>query len=621
MCVGIVASLAISLCFQSARAQSNSAIHVSPNVRVSASNPNNAHWENRIAADPENAQHLVACSFIFSNERNSFNSVVYTSADGGKIWSETLREPPMIWGGDPECIFGLNGSAYFVDLVQFPYTSDPPKTAVYRSLDGGMKWEKPQYLRFIDREYLTIDRTQGKYRGRIYLHGNSSENPTVDNPDDSRSIFNLFRSFDGGTTYQPEVVLLPDGTDFPIGSGNGEVLSDGSYVTIFGKVDGLSAMKNTPNSDPVGLLKVARSEDGGENFQKASIVAPWYMPRQAAVSCIPMLAADHSEGPFKDRLYAVWNDQQSGHNDIHFSYSPDKGKTWSVPQIINDEPDRNSPDRFADHLIPVVAVNKRGVVGIQWYDRRDSPDDIGWETRFTASLDGGETFLPSMKVSEGQQTHRSSDVLPIFVLNSGGGSHRPRHRSDLITSQIQSDQGENSGGDTSGLAADADGVFHPLWVDNRTGIMQLWTAAVTVDGKGVVNGSEDLASLKDVTRSIALETLNTKYDPKTQTISYDAMLFNSSEKPVTAPIKLRVVNLNTSSRAIEVVNADNHQNGTGAVWDFSGLVQNGVLQPGERTGAKRFVLHIADFRPFRRQKDGTLPWDMASITSKILAKE
>jgi len=37
-------------------------------------------------------------------------------------------------------------------------------------------------------------------------------------------------------------------------------------------------------------------------------------------------------------------------------------------------------------------------------------------------------------------------------------------------------------GHTAGLAADANGIFHPLWIDGRTGINQVFTADVTVTG-------------------------------------------------------------------------------------------------------------------------------------------
>jgi len=36
------------------------------------------------------------------------------------------------------------------------------------------------------------------------------------------------------------------------------------------------------------------------------------------------------------------------------------------------------------------------------------------------------------------------------------------------------------GGDTAGLAADASGIFHAAWVDNRSGVPQMWTAAISV---------------------------------------------------------------------------------------------------------------------------------------------
>src|SRR5262249_21704553 len=65
------------------------------------------------------------------------------------------------------------------------------------------------------------------------------------------------------------------------------------------------------------------------------------------------------------------------------------------------------------------------------------------------SLDGGVTWLPSVRVS----THAN--------LREEGDSRF-------------------NGGGTSGLAADADGVFHPVWIDNRAGIHQMWTATVTV---------------------------------------------------------------------------------------------------------------------------------------------
>ena len=38
-----------------------------------------------------------------------------------------------------------------------------------------------------------------------------------------------------------------------------------------------------------------------------------------------------------------------------------------------------------------------------------------------------------------------------------------------------------NGGDTASMVADADGLFHAFWTDNRTGTVQLWTGSIKVE--------------------------------------------------------------------------------------------------------------------------------------------
>jgi hypothetical protein len=104
------------------------------------------------------------------------------------------------------------------------------------------------------------------------------------------------------------------------------------------------------------------------------------------------------------------------------------------------------------------AVNRDGIVGMLWYDRRNNPDNIGYYARFSASLDGGETWLPSVRVSEMANTNLADGdkkLRPIGTFSSTGGH-------------------------TAGLEADPSGVFHALWIDNRTGVQQVWTAAIEI---------------------------------------------------------------------------------------------------------------------------------------------
>jgi hypothetical protein len=588
-------------------------ITVGPNAHVSLRNSDRMHHEVRIAADPANAEHLLACSMIDSGEQNSVHSIVYASSNGGREWTPTLEDDQSDNVDDPDCVFGVDGKAYFASLSAVRSNLSTLGMFVRRSPDGGWTWDAPVALPFVDREYLTVDHTQGRYRGRIYLNGAGS-GMTVDGH--SEEFFTLFRSTDGGLAFQPPVRLLWDENHVPTGNGSGEVLSDGTYVAVFPELS--EPMREGPSRQPSGTIKLVRSGNGGDSFAKADVVSPWYACKFSFGLGPPMIAVDHTDGPFKDRLYIVWGDKQSGHCDIRFAYSDDQGKTWCPSKVVNHEPDRNSPGRKAEHDLPVVAVNNRGVVGISWYDRRDSPDDFGWWTRFTASVDGGETFLPSVRVSEAPQSNDVTKSLPILVTGYGGGlATRP---TETITTKIELNPHETFGGDTAGMAADANGIFHPVWVDNRTGVVQVWTTAVSVDAKAIRNGSPDLAVLADVTQHVALNYTNVKYEPKTRILSVVATLVNTSTVPISVPIKLRVIGMAADSGTAQIMNADNGQGGTGAVWDFSELIRDGRLESGERSGTKRFVFRLADLHPFQLGANGFVLNDLISLESKVLAK-
>ena len=182
-----------------ARGQTPPKIIVGPNVRVSSANGDRAHWETRLGADPEHANRLIACSYVHSSALNVFHTVVYLSEDAGTSWRPTLETTGADYIGDPDCIFGLDGAAYFATLPLHYESDRPPETQVYRSLDGGAHWSQPVVLPFIDREYLTIDRTRGPHRGQLYLQGNLTRAATVDG--DSRIVFNLFRSTEIGRAH------------------------------------------------------------------------------------------------------------------------------------------------------------------------------------------------------------------------------------------------------------------------------------------------------------------------------------------------------------------------------------------------------------------------------------
>jgi hypothetical protein len=292
------------------------------------------------------------------------------------------------------------------------------------------------------------------------------------------------------------------------------------------------------------------------------------------------------------------------------SYSTDKGKKWSKPRRINDDPAMVSPDgtiTSRDATMPTLAVNKDGVVGIMWYDRRDRANNLGYDVRFSASFDGGDTWTPSVRVSETPYDPEKSDPLPLMRMPGGGAS------ATLAISSFQ-----YGGGHTAGLAADAGGTFHPLWIGNSTGTPQLWSAPVMVEGTVAKNGGGDLADLEDVSDKIELRFPNRSYSRATQTIEADLVLRNVSADTIYGPLKLRVLALHSDLGTPEADGAGATSAGT--VWDFSALLPGGMLAPKQSTGAKKVRVRIRNAGRSLPAPTGVDAANPLVLTGKALAK-
>ena len=230
-------------------------------------------------------------------------------------------------------------------------------------------------------------------------------------------------------------------------------------------------------------LEVVASDDGGDSLNQPVIVSGWHMPNTFVrlTNVCPMMAADATAGPFQDRVYVVWPDARFGASDILLSYSADRGQTWSTPIIVSDNSRNVSPDKAPNQLLPAIAVNKDGVVAVTWLDRRDDPDNLAWRERVRVSLDGGETFEPSVVVSDAPARFDGAERWPTTASTIGGGT--PVFKGDLFRLLIFAPVHTYIPGDYAGLTADVAGTLHPYWIDNRTGTHQVWTAAVRVAGK------------------------------------------------------------------------------------------------------------------------------------------
>jgi len=502
-----------------------------------------------------------------------------------------------------------------------PYTStDQNFIAMYRSSDGGSTWEPQIHGPHInDRPFLAIDKSGGSRAGTVYVAGEShllAERPTRDNGlQDYVEVFALFTSRDGGHTFSGPALRAV--TDNVLGharpnAGPFTVLSDGTAVFLNEHLVYPPPDRTKPpgRAPVVSWLGVLTSKDGGASLSDAVKISDfrWRDGMSSSHAVNSCLAADGGSAFFKDRLYAAWMDAASGRGQIMLSYSADAGMTWSKPRVISDDrvplDARGGPDDF----MPAVAVNKEGVVGAIWYDRRDSPDNMGYAVRFSASYDGGETWTPSVALSSGpaMAPRNKGDHVEASVTNSAGS----------ITLRLTGGYAF-SPGHTSGLAADGDGIFHALWIDNRTGIQQVWTAPIRVPGKAVKYGSLDLSTLEDASDQVTLQLSDAVYDQSANTTTVTARLHNLSAKVFRGPIMVRATHLESELGSPRVLHADNGVSAEGAVWDFTPLLRNGQLAPNEDSQPKQLTFGLPE--PNASREGQQYRRELVNLRVKVLA--
>jgi hypothetical protein len=134
---------------------------------------------------------------------------------------------------------------------------------------------------------------------------------------------------------------------------------------------------------------------------------------------------------------------------IVLATSSDGGKTWTKPLRVNDNKTASNQSNVG------IAVNAQGAVGIVWNDRRDDPSDNCFRPYFTASFDGGKSFLANQKVSDDAGCTVTPDGKPA-------------------------PERYPNGGETFGMVALPDGTFQIAWINGKSGVWQLYSSVIRV---------------------------------------------------------------------------------------------------------------------------------------------
>jgi hypothetical protein len=548
-------------------------ITVGPPAQISRPERDTAIIETFAAADPVDASRLIVC-IMSADQDGRRGTAAYWSGDSGRTWTRAADFD--VKGMDPACAIDRYHRTYVTTMAAVsPAKAElrvarsptwPPRfiVGVIDSLSGGM----------FGRPYAIADVGSGKYPGRIYVYGQTNR-PATEGADANLQGLALWYSRDGGATFSPAVERFPDDASRVYGPGNTVIMADGTFA-------GIVTEAVQPAGRGAGSVKLITSSDGGRTLNPAVIVSNRDIPGMGGPRDIPSLAVDASPSAFHDRLYVVWPDKRFfGRTRMLISYSIGQGQSWSYPKPVDRaEPRPAGRGDAGVATMPVVAVSGDGVVGVQWHEVRDSASYAsGYEVRFAASFDGGETFTPSVVVA------RVDGQADAWTAAGSVEQTRGEVRLSVGSADLHP-------GDAGGMTVDAAGVFHPMWVDFSTGAPQLWTAAVTVPGSAVRNGSISLANAIDVSDQVTLDVINTRHYVQTGDLYVTVRLTNHADSAFSGPIRFRVTSILSAIGVPSMVDAEMPDGSGGGVWDLTPALINNVL-PARGTSAERtFKVHL-----------------------------
>lgn len=236
---------------------------------------------------------------------------------------------------------------------------------------------------FIDKEWLYVDQKTGELYLAYVRFGADGSTP-----------LELVRSFDGGHTWTPPSIIVPNLADTfntgvqPITTPTGRVI-----ITWHSRTYDLAAPEFPEISQ---RIEEAYSDDDGVTFSRPVLVAnvnpqgepPGYNRGRTQILNAPYIAVDRGKDDGVDTwgerttpgfgsVYITYFDGLTPFPppstgflraaEIHLSRSTNNGTTWGPEIKVNDDRTPTS------HVFPSVQVNMHGTVFVTWIDRRVDP--------------------------------------------------------------------------------------------------------------------------------------------------------------------------------------------------------------------------------------------------------
>lgn len=390
--------------------------------------------EPHLIVDPNNPNHLLVAAILTKEwvEGQSPDSyiVLLQSRDGGNTWKDTHFDKNIALGADPWLAMNKRNTVVLTSLNR-KENEGAVGLFAFVSSDGGQTWNKePLHLgNGHDRQSIVVDPiTQN------FIIASAQRNYSVDN----KFVWGLkiTRLVSNGTLR--EAIFHPlsnidKNNGVPVITPDNELIVPYVDYLVDGKL--LETRRNW-------LIK---SNDMGRTFS-----APVLMSEGGRYPRILLDTLD--SGPSKIH-YLRSRGELRDYKGFVSKTSSDHGYTWSEEVDVDQYEGENAYIRS-----PEWTINKEGVIGVFWYDRRANPDTENHHLYFTYSEDHGKNYAE-----------------PIQISSEPSKPDTTKMKIDMVYKRWP------VGGDYFGLDTLPDGRFQVVWVDYRSGRPQLYTADVKVE--------------------------------------------------------------------------------------------------------------------------------------------
>lgn len=403
------------------------------NFRIYPSNVTQS--ETFIVCHPIQPEILFACANTINLATGFISEGIYVSTDAGISWygSDTCKGAPISFHrGDPGIAIDKNGNFILIRLGFIPGLYS------HYSTDLGISWSNQKQIASEDQDRAALISdviTSSNYYGRTYAVWVEFSPPfpvvyayTDDgarNWTSPKRINNPIQRCQGG-----DAAIGPDGEIYICWAG---IISVSPFTEDF---VGFASSTNGGTNWSVRENIIDINGIAGVLTQKSNI----------RVNGLPRIDVDKSNGPRNGNIYIVTtqiNKYPAGSDpDIILYRSTDKGISWSNGIRVNQDALNNGKIQY----FPAIHVDNLGGINIIFYDDRNTTSD-STGVFLARSIDGGDTW------TEYEISDHNFRPQPIGGLGQGY-------------------QGDNIN------ITSTRNILIPVWMDNSTGIYQIWTCRI-----------------------------------------------------------------------------------------------------------------------------------------------